>query len=407
MLPEQPAQGELLANLLHFGRLLRHLGMKVSAHQIGALADSLLHIDCTQRQHFYFVTRAHIVKNRDEIERFDQAFELFWAGRQQWLLEFGMARKFREAQNPPTVGRQSKTLKQSAPDQLPPEDDESRADDAEVQIDAAYSAIEVLRKKDFEAFTEKELALAKAFIRGLRWRVEDRITRRLQNNPKHGRTIDLSGTLRHSMRYGGEIVSLKRQRPKRKPRPLVVICDISGSMDRYARLFLHFIHSLSFVFQHTEAFVFGTRLTRITPSLRHRDVDEAINQAAEWVVDWAGGTRIGESLRSFNYDWSRRVLGHGAVVIIISDGWDRGDIALLEHEISRLRRSVSRLIWLNPLAGSPSYEPVAKGIQAVLPHCDEFLPLHNLNNIEDLARALGDLNARGVRNSSTTSGVSG
>jgi uncharacterized protein with von Willebrand factor type A (vWA) domain len=393
MFPEQESNGELLANLLHFGRLLRQLGMTISAHQISDLAESLLHIDCTNRQQFYSVVRAYLVKSHDEIERFDHAFDLFWSGRQTWLLEFGMAHQVRKEPNPPLATDHPQTLTKSTNWRHFPDDEDSNMDVSDIRVDATYSAIEILRTKDFGAFTEEELYLAKAFIRNLNWHVENRLTRRLKHTPKHRHHIDLSRTLRHSMRYGGEIIYLKRQHHKLKPRPLVVICDISGSMDRYSRLFLHFIHSLNVAFQDIEAFVFGTRLTRITPSLKYRDIDEAINRVAAWVVDWSGGTRIGESLRTFNYDWSRRVLGRGAVVVIISDGWDRGDIDLLEREISRLRRSVSRLIWLNPLAGSPTYQPLVKGMQAVLPHCDEVLPLHNLRSMEELAVALCERSA--------------
>lgn len=191
------------------------------------------------------------------------------------------------------------------------------------------------------------------------------------------------------MRNGGEIIHLRWRRRNTKPRPLVVICDISGSMDAYSRLFLHFIHSLSQDVHHVEAFAFGTRLTRLTPALRHNDVDTAVDKISHLVYDWSGGTRIGESLRSFNYQWSRRVLGWGATVIIISDGWERGDLDLLQKEMDRLRRSVHRLLWLNPLAGTPGYQPLVGGIQTVLPYCDEFLPLHNLHSLEQVVSRLG------------------
>jgi uncharacterized protein with von Willebrand factor type A (vWA) domain len=160
-------------------------------------------------------------------------------------------------------------------------------------------------------------------------------------------------------------------------------------MDRYSRIFLHFIHSLSQDVHHVEAFAFGTRLTHLSPALRHSDVDTAVDKISHLVVDWSGGTRIGESLKSFNYQWSRRVLGWGATVIIISDGWERGDLALLNREMDRLSRSVHRLLWLNPLAGTPGYEPLVGGIRTVLPYCDEFLPLHNLHSLEQVVHRLG------------------
>ncbi len=191
--------------------------------------------------------------------------------------------------------------------------------------------------------------------------------------------------MRDNMKHDGEILQLAWNCRKHKPRPLVVLCDISGSMERYSRLFLHFMYALVQGNKGIEAFVFGTRLTRLTPALRYKDVDTALDKVSEGVLDWSGGTRIGESLKSFNYLWSRRVLGRGSALIILSDGWDRGDAALLEREISRLQRSVSKLVWLNPLSGSPDYQPLVRGIRTVLPYVDEFLPFHNLESLERFA----------------------
>src|SRR5690606_38401326 len=196
-------------------------------------------------------------------------------------------------------------------------------------------------------------------------------------------TLDLPRAIRESMKQGGEIVRLRWRRRKTRPRPLVVLCDVSGSMERYSRLFLHVMYALVQEGRRVETFVLGPRLTRITPAV--------LDRVADLVMDWSGGTRIGESLRAFNYVWSRRVLGRGAVVIIISDGWDRGDVDLLSREMARLHRSASRLIWLNPLAGAPDYQPLVRGIRAALPHVDDFLPFHTLEALEALARRLGTL----------------
>ena len=187
------------------------------------------------------------------------------------------------------------------------------------------------------------------------------------------------------MKHDGEILQLAWNCRIHKPRPMVVLCDISGSMERYSRLFLHFMYALVQGNKHIETFVFGTRLTRLTPALRYKDVDFVLSRVSEQVLDWSGGTRIGESLKTFNYVWARRVLGRGAVLVILSDGWDRGNAALLEREISRLQRSVSKLIWLNPLIGSPDYQPLVRGIRTVLPYVDEFLPFHNLESLERFA----------------------
>jgi uncharacterized protein with von Willebrand factor type A (vWA) domain len=202
-------------------------------------------------------------------------------------------------------------------------------------------------------------------------------------------------TLRRSLRSEGEVFSWAYREQKLKPRPLVVIADISGSMERYTRLLLHFIYGMKAALnQPMEAFVFSTRLTRITRPLQIRDLDLALKNVGQLVNDWAGGTRIGESLKVFNFEWGRRVLGRGAVVLVISDGWDRGDAELLKREMARLKRNCHRLIWLNPLLGSADYEPLTRGIQAALPYIDNFLPVHNLASLEDLANRLADLNRR-------------
>jgi uncharacterized protein with von Willebrand factor type A (vWA) domain len=207
--------------------------------------------------------------------------------------------------------------------------------------------------------------------------------------------LDLRRTLRRSLRAGGEIFSWSYRETKLKPRPLVIIADISGSMERYTRVLLHFIYGMKGALsQRVEAFVFSTRLTRITRQLQIRDLDLALKNVGELVHDWAGGTRIGESLKYFNFEWGRRVLGHGAVVLIISDGWDRGDIEMLNREMARLKRNCHRVIWLNPLLGAPDYEPLTRGIQAALPHIDNFLPVHNLASLEDLVIQLANLDRR-------------
>jgi uncharacterized protein len=197
--------------------------------------------------------------------------------------------------------------------------------------------------------------------------------------------------LRGSLRHGGIPLELRRQKRKIRTRPLVVICDISGSMDRYARLLLRFVHALGQGLENTEVFVFGTRLTRITRELRKRDVDTALTQVVGSVEDWSGGTRIGEAIKAFNYQWARRVLRSGATVVVISDGWDRGDPELLGREMARLQRSCRRLIWLNPLLGAPGYQPLTQGMRAAMPYIDEFLPIHNLQSLEALADLLSQV----------------
>jgi uncharacterized protein with von Willebrand factor type A (vWA) domain len=292
------------------------------------------------------------------------------------------------------------------PQVVPPGPDsdaeEGQADEAggrpvdRVDMSRSYSAREVLREKDFADFTAAEMADARRMMAQLAWELGYRGTRRLV--PGRGPHLDLRRTLRRNLKYGGELLELAHRQPKRKPRPLVLICDVSGSMERYTRMLLHFIHSLAAYGRFTnnpfrvEAFLFATRLTRVTRYLDYRSIDQAVNEVAKAVPDWAGGTRIGETMKAFSFRWGRRVLGGGAVVLIISDGWDRGEPDLLAQEMARLQRSCHRLIWLNPLLGSPSYQPLTQGMQAALPYVDDFLPVHNLASLETLARHLNQLN---------------
>jgi hypothetical protein len=393
--PDRAAShGRLLPNLLHFGRLLRLMGVRVSTRQVYELAAALNAIDISREEDFYHTACCFLAHGPEELALFDRAFDIFWKGRIELMIELGLAKQARARQEAlddlPPAGE---TILQGGPRSTdpPPRDGEEPETIEEEARQALYSPDEALYLKDFARFTEEELEAARRFIHSLVWRLDERLTRRLVRASKQAHAIDLRRAIRRSLAQGGEIVTLPWQRRKPKPRPLVVICDISGSMERYSRMFLHFMYALVQDVGRVEAFVFGTRLTRITPALRTRDVDAALDRMAERVFDWSGGTRIGESLRTFNREWARRVLGWGAAAIIISDGWDRGDIDLLESEIARLHRSVSRLIWLNPLLGLPGYEPLVRGIQAALPHIDDFLPLHNLESMEQFALALGRL----------------
>jgi len=223
------------------------------------------------------------------------------------------------------------------------------------------------------------------------WRVAERRTRRLR--PAKSGRIDLRRTAQHSIRSSGELVRLLHRQPRVRRRPLVLLCDVSGSMERYSRLLLIFAHAIARR-EDVETFVFSTRLTRITRLLRQRDLDRALAGVGKSVHDFSGGTRIGQAIAEFNRKWARRVLGHGAVVIVVSDGWDRGDPRQLEHELERLRRSSHRLIWLNPLLGSKGYEPLTRGMAAALPHTDDFLAAHNVQALDELGRLLAGLDKR-------------
>jgi len=266
----------------------------------------------------------------------------------------------------------------------------------EIQIEATltFSDRELLQKTDFETMTVEELAQAKKLIAGLRLPIPEVRTRRLRPDP-HGRQIDLRTTLRTTVRGSADLIPLQRRSPQRRHPPLVVLCDISGSMSRYSRMFLHFVHAITNDRDRVHTFLFGTRLTNITRHLRHRDVDVALSAVSQAVADWSGGTRIGASLAAFNLRWSRRVLGQNAVVLLISDGLDRDGGTDLSEAMDRLHRSCRKLIWLNPLLRYEDFRPAATGVRLMLPHVDAFLPAHNLDSLVDLARALAPGSSRG------------
>ncbi len=379
-----PGDGRLLLNLVLFGRALRRLGVDARLPQILTLVEATEHVDFGRRHELKDAARAILVQRREQIEVFDRAFDLFFStGAFKPRERIDLGRLLRR-----TLGRERTAV------ELAGDTGESGAaaeGDAELlDLRATYSAGETLRRKDFAELSDGELATVRRMMLEQPWHVDTRKTRR-KVAAASGPYLDVRRSLRRSLRSGGELVDLQWRRRRLKPRPLVVLCDISGSMEAYSRIFLQFIYALATATDRLEAFVFGTRLTRVSRQLAHRDVDQALRQAAAAVVDWGGGTRIGESFKRFNYDWGRRVLGRGAVVAVLSDAWDRGDVDLLERETARLRRSCGRLLWLNPLIGTPGYEPLTRGIRKVLPYIDDFLPIHNLTSLEQLRKVLARL----------------
>jgi len=386
------AGGNLLHNLLLFGRLLRGLGLDVNTGRVLDLVEALRHIDLGRPSDFYHASRSLLVHRREDIPLFDEAFRAFWRKpASEWItLDLGALADRRRPRQPLFA---SPPLRQPPPGESSGGESAARDEPPVVQVTLTYSAREVLRRKDFSELTGEELAAIQNLVASLVWQFGERRTRR--RRPGHGRLVDLRRTVRKSLRYGGEVLEWARREPKLKPRPLVILADVSGSMERYTRLLLHFIYSLSAgLDQPVESFVFSTHLTCISRPLREQSVDQALREVSRAVSDWSGGTRIGEALKTFNFDWGRRVLGRGAIVLLISDGWDRGDTELLSREMARLQRSCYRLIWLNPLLGSPEYEPLTRGMQAALPYIDDFLPVHNLASLEDLARHLSNLDRR-------------
>lgn len=401
-----PIRAELIqANLLALGRRLRFAGLPVGTGQVLALVEAVAAVDAFRHEDVYHAAKASVVTRPEQIPIFDLEFSRFWRelmGAKPVPLDPFVPEN---APGEPPLPDASKKRTEQRPAQNGTEEEKDifhisegeeqqtgEMEDFEASPDDVmlFSSREMLRKKDFSQCSHEEIAEARRIIEAMSWRLGTRKTRR-RIRAKRGSYVDPRATLRHSLGQGGVPIELRRQRRKIRTRPLVVICDISGSMDRYARLLLRFVHALGQGLESTEIFVFGTRLTRITRELRKRDIDTAITQVVDSVEDWSGGTRIGEALKTFNFKWARRVLRSGATVVIISDGWDRGDPQTLAHEMARLQRSCRRLIWLNPLLGAPGYQPLTQGMRAALPYIDEFMPIHNLQSLEALAELLGQV----------------
>jgi len=377
--------GRLIENLIYFGRALRAAGLPVGPGKLIDAVEALRTVGLSRRDDFYWTLHSVLVSRRDQRPIFDQAFHLFWRNPQ--LLERMMGLMLPSLSAPDEKERNE--IARRLAEALAAEQNHEPPQVEETEIDTvlAWSNREVLRKMDFENMSAAEEAEAKRAIAALRFVIRPIAVRRYRAD-SGGSRIDPRGSLRASLRQGGGTIPLRfRERRKRQP-PLVVLCDVSGSMARYSRLFLHFIHRAANEHERFHAFLFGTRLTNITRALRSRDVDEAIAEVSSQVVDWSGGTRIGACLADFNRLWSRRVLAQGAIVLLITDGLDREAGAGLAAQMARLKRSCKRLIWLNPLLRYDLYEPKAIGARVILPYVDEFRPVHNLESLDALAEAL-------------------
>jgi uncharacterized protein len=391
------ASGKLAENVMHFARVLRAAGLPVGPAKVLDALGALQVSGVDRRDDFYWTLAAVFIDKREQFEIFDQAFHIFW--KDPKLLERAMAMmlptvfgKVEQDQPEPPANRLADAL---APKEKPRED---QGGEEEVELDAAFtvSEREVLQHADFESMTNEELAQAKKMIAQLRLPIPEVLTRRLARDP-HGTRVDMRATLRASVRAGGDLIALERRSPQRRHPPLVVLCDISGSMSRYSRMFLHFLHAITNDRDRVYTFVFGTRLTNVTRHLRHRDVDIAMNAVTEAVADWSGGTRIGSSLGDFNRQWSRRVLAQNAVVLMITDGLDRDLGRDLAEQMERLHKSCRRLMWLNPLLRYEGFEARPAGIRAMLPHVDEFMSAHNIASLVELGKTLSRPTHRNAR----------
>ena len=382
--------GTFAANIMHFGRALRAAGLPIGPQRVVEAVRAVETAGIGRRDDFYWTLHAVFVNRRDQRELFNQAFHLFW--RNPRMLEQMLALML--PRNGGTRDDSAPAASRRVADGLlggprPAEGQGGENDERDVEVDAVltYSAAEALRTRDFEDMSADEIRQAKEVIAAMRLPILAATTRRFEPDP-NGPRVDMRATLRTALRSGTAIIPLRLRRPRRRPPPVVALCDISGSMSRYSRMLIHFLHALTNDRDRVHTFVFGTRLTNVTRYLRDRDVDIALAKVGEAAGDWDGGTRIGHCLAEFNLRWSRRVLGQGAVVLFISDGLDRDAGRGLAREIERLHKSCRRLIWLNPLLRYQGFEPKSAGIRAILPHVDDFRQVHNLDSLDALAEAL-------------------
>jgi uncharacterized protein with von Willebrand factor type A (vWA) domain len=385
----RPDAGQALApNLLGFVRLLRRTGLQVGPGDALAAAEALTIAGVESRETVRAALAATLLRRHEQSEIFHAAFDLFW--RDPDRAQAAAALAMLEAQKPedranPGGRRLAEAMAGDRP-KPPPEPPEQP--ERELDASMTVSERERLQQMDFEAMSTREIALAKQEIRKLVLPLDEKPTRRFRPDPL-GPRVDIRATIRAATKTGGEIAGIARRRRVVRTPPLVAICDISGSMARYAQILLHFLHAVTNDRDRVHSFLFGTRLSNITRQLRHKDPEIAFEMVSHIVPDWSGGTRIGEALECFNRDWSRRVLGQGAVVLLITDGLDREGGRGLGEATDRLQRSCRRLIWLNPLLRYAGFQPKSQGIRAMLPHVHDFRPVHNLASLRDLIAALG------------------
>ena len=382
----QGPSGALARNVMNFARLLRKAGLPVGPGKTLIAVDALAIIDLTRRDDVYWTLHAVFVERHIQSELFAIAFDRFWIARPDADEAASILDDVTNQQSQQAGEVLPRRLAEAMADTGLAE--RSRPDDAELEFDASetWSALERLRSKDFETMSAAELAATKRVMADLSLPIPELPSRRFRPHAS-GRRIDMRATLRNTVRAGGSI-DLKRKKRVRRHPPLVVLCDISGSMEAYARMMLHFLHAITNDRDRVHTFLFGTRLTNVSHHLTHTDPDVALSRVGRAVRDWSGGTRVGETLSTFNRQWSRRVLGQGAVVLLITDGLDRDGGAGLAEEVERLQKSCRRLIWLNPLLRFDEFQPKSAGIKAMLPYVDDFRPVHSLDTLTDLAASL-------------------
>lgn len=393
-MPERYVDG-----FLRFGRFLRNRGLPVTPARMLDLVAAIPECDLSTPDDLFLAGRTVLVDRMEDLPVYDAAFRDYWkpslAGGARDVSPHALphtgAPAAEETDAPPISKAEPgepRSRRFGKPVPSPPVDAEEGEGEGAGKL--SYSPVESIHDKELQALTVEEIRRAKRLLAEMRWTVTSRRSRRLVRAGS-GSRIDWRRSLRHNVRHGGVLLELERQRAKTVRRPVVAICDVSGSMDRYTRPILHFIHTMAWGFGRTESFVFGTRLTRVTRLLAGRDADGALVRVSQEVKDWSGGTRIGESLRIFNRRWARRVLGRGAVVIVVSDGWDKGDPQVLATELARLQRRCHRLVWLNPALEPAGERPVPVGMRAAAPFVDDLLPARRLEDMAELSRLMASL----------------
>ena len=383
--PAPQSGGRLCQNIMYFARTLRAAGLPIGPGTVLNALQAVQAVGIEDRRDFYWTLHACFVTKHDQEQIFDQAFHIFWRNPQ--LLEKMMSLMLPgfAPQEPETGEEMNRRLAEALQGDS---DKNAKEGETEIELDSAmtYSAQEALREMDFEKMSNEEVERAKKALERMALPLADLKTRRFAPDPR-GSRVDLRATMRAQLRSGA-MIALRQKRRRTRPPPLVILCDISGSMSRYSRIFLHFMHAVTNDRDRVYTFLFGTRLSNVTRYLRYKDIDIALDKVAQAVEDWSGGTRIGQCLADFNHNWSRRVLGQGAIVILITDGLDRDAGAGISQEIERLHKSCRRLIWLNPLLRYEGFAPKSLGMRAILPHVDEFRPVHNLESITELVKTL-------------------
>ena len=373
-----------------FGRFLRQAGCPIGSGEIMSAINACSHIEITNRLDFRQALKSCLISNYKLLPLFDQLFDIYWRNPDKIKNVSDILRKLYES----SLARDDiKSMKEQIQDMYKKkvdglnnknENEENEENEEKAYDVYLYSPNEQLKKKRFDSYNDSELEEAKKFIKNQRWELPKRKLRRLKSGKVPYR-LDIRNTIRNNIFPSQDFIKLNWKQPKRRERPLVVLMDISGSMDHYTRILIHFLHTISLKGNKIEGFTFGTRLTRITRLIKEKSVNDSIEKINSLVKDWSGGTKIGETIKDFNLLWARRVLGNGAVVLIITDGWDTGNSKLLNQEFDRLKKSCNRLIWLNPNLGYQDFEPLTSGVQIMMKYVDNFLPIHNLSCLTDLS----------------------